>query len=90
LRLFFPNAFTPNQDGLNDTFQPKALFIREFKMTVYTRNGRQLFSTEDINQGWDGTFGQEPLPPDTYIYTAEAADFSGERISTRGTFVLIR
>ncbi len=90
LRLFFPNAFTPNQDGLNDTFQPKALFISEFKMTVYTRNGRQLFSTDDISQGWDGTFGQEPLPSDTYIYTAEAADFSGERISTRGTFVLIR
>ncbi len=86
--LFFPNAFVPN--GVNHTFLPKGLFIKRFKMVIYDRLGEVLFTSQNIEQGWDGKYKGTEANNGTYIYVAEAEDNLGERFETQGTFVLIR
>jgi gliding motility-associated-like protein len=89
-RLFFPNAFTPNSNGLNDTFKPAFLFVKRFKMTIYNRQGEIVFQTDNIEKGWDGTYKGVPVPADSYAYFAEAEDNTGEKFTTKNSFILIR
>ncbi len=89
-RIFFPNAFTPNQDGLNDTFKPTFLFVRTYRMSIYNREGMLLFETQEIEEGWDGTFKGEVAPSGAYIYVVDLKDNTGESFQTQGTFTLIR
>lgn len=75
VRVFVPNGFTPNGDGINDYF---TLFsdhnVRSIKeATVYDRWGNQLFfregfSANDPELGWDGTFRGQPVRPGVYVY----------------------
>jgi gliding motility-associated-like protein len=55
--IYFPNAFTPNGDGLNDIYSPvlKAKNIESWEMRIYNRWGVEVFFTQSINQGWDGS-----------------------------------
>lgn len=56
LTMLFPNAFTPNNDGLNDTFRPVVDYerVRLFSMVVYNLGGQKVFETTDLSIGWDG------------------------------------
>ncbi len=89
-RIFFPNAFTPNDDGKNDTFEPKGLFIKQFEMRIYGRNGELLFTSQDLTQGWDGSYKGKPMPSGVYVYLVELTDFVGQTFTKRGTFNLIK
>ncbi|WP_299454515.1 T9SS type B sorting domain-containing protein [uncultured Microscilla sp.] len=89
-KIFVPNAFTPNGDGLNDTFEPKAIFVKSFNMTVYNRLGKVVYRSQDITQGWDGNFNGKEATSDVYIYTIEMTDLLGNDFKTKGTFTLIR
>ncbi len=71
LLIWMPNVFSPNNDGLNDEFMAKSnldLDI-EFKMLVFNKWGQELFSSNDIKKGWDGTFKGKPCPPDLYTWS---------------------
>ncbi|HTA83451.1 MAG TPA: gliding motility-associated C-terminal domain-containing protein [Bacteroidia bacterium] len=74
--FYIPNAFSPNADGKNDVFLPKATFVCKYQMYIFDRWGMQLFYTEDINQGWDGTVngGGVVVQEDTYIYVINLVD----------------
>jgi gliding motility-associated-like protein len=52
--IYVPNAFTPNGDGLNDTFQPKGFGIVKYEMQIFDRWGEKIFETNDFEKGWDG------------------------------------
>ena len=56
--LFVPSSFTPNGDEHNEIFKPITNFVSEigYEFSIYTRSGAQLFSTNDPQKGWDGTF----------------------------------
>jgi len=70
--LFIPNAFSPNQDQLNDTFGAiDNCNVTYYKLEIYDRWGKRLFKTEDINVFWDGTYNQEMVKSDVYFYTVE-------------------
>ena len=67
--VFYPNAFSPNGDGNNDTWAPIDFGSTEsVHIQIYDRWGELVFETTDINKGWDGTFAGKPLPPDVYAY----------------------
>ncbi len=70
LELLIPNAFTPNGDGLNDTFRPlfSGFEFNDFYMAIYTKWGDLVFTTTDFITGWDGTINGNPAQTDTYIY----------------------
>jgi len=68
---YSPDIFSPNNDGINDTFSPSLLNIdiSTYTLTIFDRWGGEIFETNDYNQGWDGN--QEdgtPLPSDIYSY----------------------
>ena len=89
-RIFIPNAFTPNGDGLNDTFEPKAVFVQSYNMVIYNRLGKVVYQSKEITQGWDGNFNGQEAASDVYVYTIELTDTRGNEFKTKGTFTLIR
>jgi gliding motility-associated-like protein len=68
--LFIPNVFSPNDDGFNDTFKPETdcIQIQNFKFQIFDRWGELIFKSENLLQGWDGTFRGRLLPPGVYAY----------------------
>ena len=89
--IFVPSAFTPNGDGLNDDIKPILVGMKEFKFfQVFNRYGQLIFSTNEIGKGWDGTFKGEKQASGTFVYQAEAIDYTGKKVDKKGTIVLIR
>jgi gliding motility-associated-like protein len=67
--VFIPNAFTPNQDGLNDKLIPKtSASITIINYDVFDRFGNKVFGTVVNGEGWDGTYKKQKLDIDTYFY----------------------
>lgn len=73
-KVEFPNAFTPNRDGLNDTFGPFSNYIKnaivdEFKLIIYDKYGGSIFSTNSSDDSWGGRAnGGKPVTEGGYIY----------------------
>ncbi len=63
----FPNAFTPDEDGLNDTFQAVGTcHVANYRLLVVDRWGKKVFETRNYRHGWNGRIRGRPAPPDTY------------------------
>ncbi|MFN4974558.1 MAG: gliding motility-associated C-terminal domain-containing protein [Bacteroidota bacterium] len=86
-----PNAFTPNNDGLNDCFGVAKWgdAVRKFRMIIYNRNGQPIFTSNDVNTCWDGKYNGLPQPSGTYIYLI-VGETDCESINKSGPVVLIR
>jgi gliding motility-associated-like protein len=91
--IFFPTAFTPNNDGLNDVFKPEARGnsgrISQYEFCIYNRWGELIFKTPNITEGWNGTIGGVKQATNTFIWSCRYKIGNGEK-SEKGTFVLIR
>jgi gliding motility-associated-like protein len=90
MTLYFPNTFTPNEDGTNDFYLPVGTLVKEFKMHIYDRWGALIFSTSDLYKGWDGNFKNQPAEEATYTYKAWAKDLFGKSYTFVGHVNLIR
>ncbi|MFN8249812.1 MAG: gliding motility-associated C-terminal domain-containing protein [Ferruginibacter sp.] len=67
--VYIPSAFSPNGDGLNDTWNIPALAaFQSFELSVYNRFGQQVFHSKNNLKGWDGTFKGQPQPVGAYSY----------------------
>jgi len=88
--FYMPNAFTPNGDGLNDVFYAEGLFLNEFNLEIWNRNGEGVFATKSFTQGWDGLVNSQPAPADSYMYKAEGTDKLGVKYKKSGNFQLIK
>lgn len=87
--LYYPTAFTPNKNNLNETFIVQGQYIEKLKLTIFDRWGVALYSTEK-NEPWDGSSNGRIMPPSTYIWKAEILDRAGQNYSREGTVALIR
>ncbi len=86
-----PNAFTPNNDGLNDLLRVLPLDNYELvSFDVYSRWGEKIFSTKNALQGWDGTLKGQPQATGTYVYYIEMKSKTGKKIVRKGTVMLIK
>jgi gliding motility-associated-like protein len=91
--IFIPNAFTPNGDGLNDTFKPLANIgiPGPHEVQIVNRFGSKIFASSNPLTGWDGTTQGKPAPTGTYSYLIRV---KGEgKCATKnitGTVMLIR
>jgi gliding motility-associated-like protein len=86
-----PNAFTPNGNGVNNTFKPSKRGIVQLKsFNIFNRWGQKVFESTNIDKGWDGTFNDKPQPLGVYIYTIEAVTDSGQIFTRQGNVTLIR
>jgi len=71
--FYIPNAFTPDNDGLNDYFGPEGIGfdMNDYQMYIYDRWGGLVFKTEDLNYRWNGrhagTGNEEPMDVYSWI-----------------------
>lgn len=72
--LTFPNAFTPDGDGVNDTFQPYVvcdLPIKNYRMVIFDRWGETVYETFEYQDFWDGKINGFPMPTDVFVYLVQ-------------------
>jgi len=91
--IYFPNAFTPNGDNLNDRF--KALYsglnISSFHLSIFNRWGQVVFNSDNISKGWDGRINGEQQASGTFVwYATYKKEQNGKTIQRKGTVMLIR
>ncbi len=68
VQLFAPNAFSPNDDGLNDVFQILGYGENKTELTIYNRWGEQLYTTNSLAKPWDGRYKGSLVKNDVYVY----------------------
>lgn len=70
IEVLVPNAFTPNGDGLNDTFKPifRGFEPTNYRMDIFSKWGQHIFSTGNLSEGWDGTINGHLVGNDTFTY----------------------
>lgn len=95
-RIYAPNAFSPNGDGLHDHFylqSPDFGVIRSFR--VFDRWGNVLYFSNndifnDLSGGWDGTSRGRVVPPGVYIWQAEVEFIDGAEKVLSGEIAVVR
>ncbi|MBS1653176.1 MAG: gliding motility-associated C-terminal domain-containing protein [Bacteroidetes bacterium] len=79
--VYIPNAFTPDGNNLNDSFNVKGMGINDksgFLMTIYDRWGEQIFSTTNFYEGWNGIYKGKKVKEDVYVYKVTLLDVFGQ------------
>ena len=82
LLFYSPNVFSPNGDGINDNFNVSVVGQEDFELFIFDRWGKQLFTTKDPNEGWNGTYPNgDDVPQDVYMYKVFMSNSSiGEKV----------
>lgn len=91
--IYVPNAFSPNADGTNDIFKAVGSGVKDFKMYIFDRWGNQVFFSDNIDKGWDGTFqsrGTEIVQEDVYVWKIEARTIHSDKRLLSGTVSLLK
>lgn len=89
--IFMPNTFTPNRDGKNDVLRVRGLTDNGLKfMRIFDRWGNLVFETNDINEGWNGTYKGQLVDPGVFIYQFEAICTNGLTVTRQGNVTLLK
>ena len=90
--LFVPSSFTPNGDEHNEIFKPITNFVSEigYEFSIYSRNGALIFTTDDPQKGWDGTYLGKFVQNDNYVYHISYINGVGDLTQKVQVFTLIR
>lgn len=88
--IFVPNAFTPNNDGNNDVLKVRGRWISKLQFVVYNRWGQEMFTTTDLNNGWNGVFKGNEVAPDVYNYFLQVTCLDNKTFMKRGNTTLIK
>lgn len=97
-RVYIPNTFSPNGDGINDSFvvftdEDATAQINHFQ--IYSRWGELVFENynlpaNDIASGWDGTFRGEEMDNGIFVFKAEVEFIDGEILNLQGDVLLVK
>jgi gliding motility-associated-like protein len=90
--LWFPNVFTPNGDGLNETFHPVGYGVVKFNILIYDRWGKKIFESNSVEPGWDGRINGELCSDGVYMFIAtyNLGESSGETWHANGSVTVLR
>ena len=90
--IFFPNAFTPNNDLQNDLFGPLGVLstVKDFTLLVYNRSGQLVFRSTDPFMKWNGKMWDNSMIPGTYVWIATYSNKGIKNIMQKGTVTVIR
>jgi len=72
--VYIPNAFTPNEDELNEVFMPVLNEVHDYNFLIYDRWGNKLFETSQPEKGWDGYFKGRLCEENIYVYKISFMD----------------
>ena len=91
---FLPNAFSPNDDGLNDEYMGTGILkgIRAFSMTIWNRWGEKVYESNNPTSGWNGQVASDgqPAPKGIYHCQVEYITARGERQEVESAITLLR
>jgi gliding motility-associated-like protein len=89
-----PTGFTPSSEILeNQIFKPNGIFLKskDYSFTIFDRNGRIVFETNNLNEGWNGnSFDNNPEPEQLYVYLLKITLINGNTYEKRGVVTLYR
>lgn len=92
--VYIPNTFTPDENGLNDVFQPLGVGIDEdnYRLDIFDRWGENIFTSNNFRKGWDGSVkgGSKPAPQGVYTYKLMVHDILGNKHPYVGHVTVIR
>ncbi|GAB3495698.1 hypothetical protein GCM10027341_13400 [Spirosoma knui] len=89
--VYFPDAFSPNNDGLNDTFGPvNQVASLRYQLTVFDHWGRIVFNANDQKRSWDGDADGAPAPTGVYVYQLRVELPTGKISQRSGRLQLVR
>ncbi len=83
-----PSGFTPNGDGLNNTFAPECVGISNYTLTIYNRWGQIIYQAK--NGAWDGSYSDKPAPEGVYMYKIHLHAENKNKSMVYGSVNLIR
>ncbi len=89
MSFYIPDAFTPNGDGINDTFGISGEAVKDFTMKIYNRWGELVFESADASRQWDGSFKGQIVPQGVYVYQLTAQAPTGEHAYRKGTITVV-
>jgi gliding motility-associated-like protein len=86
------NAFTPNGDGVNDTWMVYDQYdcLKNIRVQVFNRYGSKVFESTNYRNDWRGTFGGKSLPDATYYYVLDYTLLDGTVLQLRGDVTILR
>ena len=91
VKLYIPNVFTPNADGINDHIRAFATdHPVEYRFKIFDRWGNHVFETSSYEEVWDGFYKGKSAPPGVYAYTLHALFANGGQEVLKGNITLIR
>ncbi len=90
INLAFPNAFAPNSTPPNHEFKPVGEFFGKYNIQIFNRWGELLYESQNINEGWDGTYNGQLVQQGSYVYKVSMIDLGGRRFNQSGTVLLIK
>jgi gliding motility-associated-like protein len=86
-----PNAFTPNNDNLNEVFRAVVeCELEYFSFSIFNRWGAQIFESNAPGDGWNGGLNGYYAPDGVYYYLVEYAQPGEQRVRLSGHFTLFR
>jgi gliding motility-associated-like protein len=90
--FYIPTAFSPNDDGVNDTFSGKGILMKEYQMAIFDRWGNLVYQTDDMNKPWDGkvNHGNDLAKQDVYVYTIKVTDIKNKKHNYKGIVSLVK
>jgi gliding motility-associated-like protein len=89
--LYSPNAFSPDGDGINDLFKISGQGMIDFQIEIFNRWGQMVYKSNDLSNGWDGTFKGKNLPTGTFVYKIKTSKYGVEqKLVKSGTVALVR
>lgn len=90
--MYMPDAFTPNDDQINDLFPSNQYSDpgTDYKLSLFNRWGEQIFETSNPAQQWDGTVNGDKAPEAVYVFLVNYVGCDGTARTFRGTFTLLR
>jgi len=88
--LYVPSAFSPNGDGRNDFFEVKGAFVPQVEMTIFNRWGQAIFTTNSLEQPWDGYAKGQAVPEGVYVYRLRLTTIEGQVLTRNGSITVIR
>lgn len=91
-KLEMPNAFSPNEDGINDVYKAKSGYqsIIDFHAYIYNRWGQKLFEWTDIEDGWDGKYKGKDVKQGVYFVLVKAKGADGRTYNIKRDVNLLR
>ncbi|MEZ4921546.1 MAG: gliding motility-associated C-terminal domain-containing protein [Crocinitomicaceae bacterium] len=88
--IYVPNAFTPNGDSFNEYFKAQGLNILDFEMLIFNRWGELIYTINNLDQSWDGTYRGVPVQDDVYVWQVRYHDLNGDPYVLRGHVTCLR